>query len=57
MFRGESPELRDVLRHPLLRAQRRLGRRGRARDLIRRYQRLTGRTATDSPAITALISS
>jgi hypothetical protein len=42
-------------RHRLLRAERRLGRRVRARDLVRRYQRLTGRTATDSPAITALI--
>lgn len=40
-------------RHPLLRG---LGPRVRARDLVRRYQRLTGRTATDSPAITALIS-
>jgi hypothetical protein len=42
-------------RHPLVRAGRRLGRRARARDLVRRYQRLTGRTATDSSAITALI--
>jgi Clp amino terminal domain, pathogenicity island component len=40
----------------LLRADRRLGRRARARDLVRRYQRMTGRTVTDSPAITALIS-
>lgn len=44
-------------RQLLLRADRRLGQRARARDLIHRYQRLTGRTATDSPAITALISS
>jgi predicted RNA-binding protein YlqC (UPF0109 family) len=43
-------------RHLLLRAERRLGQHARARDLVRRYQRGTGRSATDSPAITALIS-
>lgn len=42
-------------RHRLLRADRRLGRRARARDLVRRYQRTTGRTVTDGLAMTGLI--
>jgi len=42
-------------RHPLLRADRRLGRRARARDLVNRYQRTTGRTVTDGLAMAGLI--
>ncbi|GAA3445954.1 Clp protease N-terminal domain-containing protein [Planomonospora venezuelensis] len=42
-------------RNPLLRAERRLARRIRHRDIVRRYQRTTGRTATSGPALAALI--
>jgi hypothetical protein len=41
-------------RHLLLRAERRIGRRSRHHDLVRRYQRTTGRTVTS--AIATLIS-
>jgi hypothetical protein len=43
-------------RNSLLRAERRLGHRLRHRDIVRRYQHLTGRTATAGPAIAALIA-
>ncbi|NUT34409.1 MAG: peptidase, partial [Hamadaea sp.] len=39
-----------------LRAERLLGRHARHRDIVRRYQRTTGRTATDAPALGALIA-
>lgn len=40
----------------LMRTQRRIGRRARHHDLIRRYQHTTGRTTTYSNAITTLIT-
>ena len=43
-------------RNPLLRAERRLGRRSRHRHLVRRYQRLAGRPAVDSPMAARLIA-
>jgi hypothetical protein len=42
-------------RNPLLRAERRFGQRLRHHDLVRRYQRTTGRTATTGSAVAALI--
>ena len=42
-------------RNPLLRAERRLGQRGRCRDIVRRYQHTTGRTATAPAAPATLI--
>ncbi|SES08097.1 Clp amino terminal domain-containing protein, pathogenicity island component [Lentzea xinjiangensis] len=42
-------------RNPLLRAERRLGRRSRHRDIVRRYQHTTGRTATAGAALAAVI--
>ena len=42
-------------RSPLLRAERRLGRRLRHRDIVQRYQGVTGRTAAAGPAVGALI--
>jgi|HubBroStandDraft_2_1064218.scaffolds.fasta_scaffold30696_3 hypothetical protein len=42
--------------HPLLRTARRLGHRSRHRDIVRRYQRLTGRIATDGAAVAQLIA-
>lgn len=42
-------------RNPLLRAERALGQRGRCRDIVRRYQHTTGRTATAPAALAALI--
>jgi hypothetical protein len=42
-------------RNPLLRVERRLGRRARHRDLVRRYQHTTGRTVIASSAVAALI--
>lgn len=44
-------------RNPLLRAERRLGQRWRHRDIVRRYQHTTGRTATAGPALAAVINS
>jgi Clp amino terminal domain, pathogenicity island component len=43
-------------RNPLLRADRRLGRRSRQQDVIRRYERTTGRTATSGAALGLLIA-
>lgn len=44
-------------RHLLLRAERRIAHRSRSHDLVRRYQRTTGRTATTSAdALAALIT-
>jgi hypothetical protein len=43
-------------RNPLLRAERRLGRRSRHRDLVRRYQHTTGRTVASGGAVAALIA-
>ncbi len=43
-------------RNLLLRAERRIGRPTRCHDLIRRYQRTTGRTVTLSAAVAALIA-
>jgi len=43
-------------RNPLLRAERRLGQRPRHRDIVRRYQRLTGRTAIDASTVAGLIA-
>jgi len=43
-------------RNPLLRAERRLGRRLRHQDLVRCYQHTTGRTATAGSAVAALIN-
>jgi hypothetical protein len=43
-------------RNSLLRADRLLGHRARHRDIVRRYQHLTGRTATAGPAIATLIA-
>ncbi|HUB38174.1 MAG TPA: Clp protease N-terminal domain-containing protein [Streptosporangiaceae bacterium] len=40
----------------LLRAERRIGQRSRSHDLVRRYQRTTGRTATSAHAVAALIA-
>jgi hypothetical protein len=42
-------------RNPLLRAERRLGQRVRRRDIVRRYQHTTGRTAIAPAALGALI--
>lgn len=42
-------------RNPLLTAERRLGHRVRHRDLVRRYQRTTGRAVTSADALPALI--
>ncbi|MET9263891.1 Clp protease N-terminal domain-containing protein [Amycolatopsis sp. NPDC004079] len=42
-------------RNPVLRAERRLGCRFRHRDLVRRYQRTTGRTVSAGDAVAALI--
>jgi hypothetical protein len=42
--------------HPLLRAARRLGQPSRQRDIVRRYQRLTGRIATDGRAVAQAIA-
>ncbi|MFI5916207.1 Clp protease N-terminal domain-containing protein [Dactylosporangium sp. NPDC051541] len=42
-------------RNALLRADRHLGRRSRARDVIRRYQHTTGRAVTTPAALPALI--
>ncbi|MGX7677140.1 Clp protease N-terminal domain-containing protein [Plantactinospora sp. DSM 117369] len=43
-------------RNPLLRAERRIGRQTRGHDLVRRYQRTTGRTVTSGSTVTALIT-
>jgi hypothetical protein len=43
-------------RNPLLRAERRLGRRPRHHDVVRRYERTTGRTATSAAALAPLIA-
>lgn len=43
-------------RNPVLRAERWLGRRARHGDLVRRYQRTTGRAATTPAAIPTLIT-
>jgi hypothetical protein len=43
-------------RNLLLRAERRIGRRSRRHDLVRRYQRTTGRTVTSGGAVAALIA-
>ncbi|WP_308257156.1 Clp protease N-terminal domain-containing protein [Saccharothrix luteola] len=42
-------------RNPLLTVERRLGHRVRHRDLVRRYQRTTGRAVTSADALPALI--
>lgn len=42
-------------RNPLLAVERRLGHRVRHRDLVRRYQRTTGRAVTSADALPALI--
>ncbi|MFC4060063.1 hypothetical protein ACFOWE_17290 [Planomonospora corallina] len=42
-------------RNLLLRAERRLARRARHRDIVRRYQRTTGRATVSGPALAALI--
>ncbi|WP_238007152.1 Clp protease N-terminal domain-containing protein [Dactylosporangium sp. AC04546] len=51
--------LRDAFppptRNVLLRAERRIGRNSRGGDLIRRYQRTTGRVVRQAGAVTALI--
>lgn len=44
------------MRNVLLRAERRIGRRSRHHDLVRRYQRTTGRMVTSSGAVAALIA-
>ncbi|OHV28454.1 MULTISPECIES: Clp protease N-terminal domain-containing protein [Pseudofrankia] len=43
-------------RNPVLRSERRLGRQSRCRDLIRRYERTTGRTATAGDALAVLVA-
>lgn len=43
-------------RNPLLRAERWIGRRSRHQDLVRRYQRTTGRAVTSDGAVAALIA-
>ncbi|MET7400644.1 Clp protease N-terminal domain-containing protein [Dactylosporangium sp. NPDC005572] len=43
-------------RNALLRAERRIGRNSRGADLIRRYQRTTGRVVRQAGAVTALIA-
>jgi hypothetical protein len=43
-------------RNALLRAERHLGRRSRHQDIVRRYQRQTGRTAAAGLAVAALIT-
>ncbi|MGW7537671.1 Clp protease N-terminal domain-containing protein [Amycolatopsis sp. NPDC054798] len=43
-------------RNPVLRAERRLGQQVRQRDLVRRYQRTTGRTVSAAHAVAALIA-
>lgn len=43
-------------RNLLLRAERRIGRRSRRHDLVRRYQRTTGRTVTSDGAVVTLIT-
>jgi ATP-dependent Clp protease ATP-binding subunit ClpA len=43
-------------RNPLLRVERRLGRRTRHHDIVRRYQRTSGRTASAGSAVAALIA-
>jgi Clp amino terminal domain, pathogenicity island component len=43
-------------RNPLLRAERWIGRRSRHHDLVRRYERTTGRTVTSDGAVAALIA-
>ncbi|AVT31081.1 peptidase [Plantactinospora sp. BC1] len=43
-------------RNPLLRAERRIGQRSRGHDLVRRYQRTTGRTVTSGGAVATLIT-
>lgn len=43
-------------RNPVLRATRRLGRRSRGDDLIRRYRRLTGRAPVDGSAVMRLVA-
>jgi hypothetical protein len=43
-------------RNPLLRAERRLGRRSRHHDVVRRYEHTTGRTAVSAAALAALIA-
>ncbi|MEV7098837.1 Clp protease N-terminal domain-containing protein [Amycolatopsis sp. NPDC051045] len=42
-------------RHPLLRAERRVGCRSRCRDIVRRYQHTTGRMAVAPSALAALV--
>ncbi|GAA5180048.1 Clp protease N-terminal domain-containing protein [Rugosimonospora acidiphila] len=44
-------------RNLLLRAERRVGQRSRRRDLIRRYERTTGRTVTSADTVAVLITS
>ncbi|MFI5615612.1 Clp protease N-terminal domain-containing protein [Amycolatopsis sp. NPDC051903] len=46
---------RSPQRNPLLHVERRLGQGGRRRDIVRRYQRTTGRAATAGPALAAVI--
>ncbi|MGC7096413.1 Clp protease N-terminal domain-containing protein [Amycolatopsis lurida] len=43
-------------RNPVLRADRRIGLRARHRDIVRRYQRTTGRSVTAADAFGALIA-
>jgi len=60
---ADSRELLDRLasayppprRNPLLRTERRMGRQARCRDIVRGYQRTTGRTAVRPSALTALV--
>ncbi|MDW5328610.1 hypothetical protein [Plantactinospora sp. KLBMP9567] len=58
--RGLLADLADTFpppsRSPLLRAERRFGQRSRGHDLVRRYQRTTGRTVTSGGAVAALIT-
>jgi ATP-dependent Clp protease ATP-binding subunit ClpA len=44
------------MRNMLLRAERRIGRRSRHQDLVRRYQRTTGRTVTSAHTVVTLIA-
>ncbi|MGI5245262.1 Clp protease N-terminal domain-containing protein [Dactylosporangium sp. CA-139066] len=66
-LRAAGVDARDVLatlarafppprRNVLLRADRRIGLRTRCRDVVRRYQRTTGRAVTSAAAITTLIA-
>lgn len=50
-----AEEFPSPRRNPLLTAERRLGHRARRRDLVRRYERTTGRAVTSPDALPALI--